>query len=41
MSILIFLFAGSENLIRIGVPLAIFVTVGHLVSILSSRKLDN
>jgi len=40
MSILILIFAGNENLIRIGLPLAAFVTVGHLVSILSSRKLD-
>lgn len=40
MSILILFFAGDENLIRIGLPLAAFVTAGHLVSILSSRKLD-
>ena len=40
MSIVILIFAGSENLIRIGLPLAAFVTAGHLVSILSSRKLD-
>ncbi|MBU3715629.1 MAG: CDP-alcohol phosphatidyltransferase family protein [Candidatus Nanopelagicaceae bacterium] len=40
MSILILIFAGNENLIRIGLPLAAFVTAGHLVSILSSRKLD-
>jgi phosphatidylglycerophosphate synthase len=40
MSILILLFAGNENLIRIGVPVAAFVTAGHLLSILSSRKLD-
>jgi len=40
MSILILLFAGNENLIRIGVPVVAFVTVGHLLSILSSRKLD-
>lgn len=40
MNILILLFAGNENLIRIGVPIAAFVTVGHLLSILSSRKLD-
>ncbi len=40
MSILILVFAGDENLIRLGLPLAIFVTVGHLVSIISSRKLE-
>lgn len=40
MSILILLFSANENLIRIGVPLAAFVTAGHLVAILSSRKLD-
>lgn len=40
MSILILVFSGNENLIRMGLPLAVFVTAGHLVSILSSRKLD-
>lgn len=40
MSIVILIFAGNENLVRIGLPLAAFVTAGHLVSILSSRKLD-
>jgi phosphatidylglycerophosphate synthase len=40
MSILILVFSGDENLIRMGLPLAVFVTAGHLVSILSSRKLD-
>ncbi|MFM8966185.1 MAG: CDP-alcohol phosphatidyltransferase family protein [Actinomycetota bacterium] len=40
MSIVILIFAGNPNLIRIGLPLAAFVTAGHLVSILSSRKLD-
>jgi phosphatidylglycerophosphate synthase len=40
MSIVTLIFAGNENLIRIGLPLAAFVTAGHLVSILSSRKLD-
>ena len=40
MSIVILIFAGNKNLIRIGLPLAAFVTAGHLVSILSSRKLD-
>jgi len=40
MSILILLFSANENLIRIGLPVAAFVTAGHLVAILSSRKLD-
>ena len=40
MSILILVFSGNENLIRIGLPLAAFVAAGHLISILSSRKLD-
>ena len=40
MSILILVFSGNENLIRMGLPLAAFETAGHLVSILSSRKLD-
>lgn len=40
MSILILVFVGDENLIRLGLPLAIFVTAGHLVSIISSRKLE-
>ncbi|NDB50139.1 MAG: CDP-alcohol phosphatidyltransferase family protein [Actinobacteria bacterium] len=40
MSILILVFSGNENLIRMGLPLAAFVTAGHLISILSSRKLD-
>lgn len=40
MSIVTLIFAGNENLIRIGLPIAAFVTAGHLVSILSSRKLD-
>jgi phosphatidylglycerophosphate synthase len=40
MSILILVFSGNENLIRMGLPLAAFVTTGHLISILSSRKLD-
>ena len=40
MSILILIFSGSENLIRIGLPLIVFVTIGHLVAILSSRKLE-
>jgi phosphatidylglycerophosphate synthase len=41
MSILILLFGASDNLIRIGLPLLVFVTVGHLISILGSRKLDS
>ena len=41
MSILILLFSASENLIRFGLPLAAFVTAGHLISILGSRKLDS
>ena len=40
MSILILVFSGNENLIRMGLPLVAFVTAGHLISILSSRKLD-
>lgn len=40
MSILIFIFAGAPALIQIGLPIAVFVTVGHLVAILSSRKLE-
>lgn len=40
MSILILIFSANENLIRIGAPIAAFVTAGHLVAILSSRKLD-
>jgi phosphatidylglycerophosphate synthase len=41
MSILILLFNASENLIRIALPIAAFVTAGHLISILGSRKLDS
>ena len=41
MSILILLFSASENLIRIALPIAAFVTAGHLISILGSRKLDS
>jgi len=41
MSILIVIFSESENLIRIGLPVAVFVTAGHLISILGSRKLDS
>jgi len=41
MTIVIVLFSGAENLIRVGLPVALFVTVGHLVAILSSSKLDS
>lgn len=40
MSILIIIFAGTPALIQIGLPIAIFVTIGHLTAILSSRKLE-
>lgn len=40
MSILIAIFAASPNLIRYGLPLAVFVTAGHLISIISSSKLE-
>lgn len=40
MSIIILIFAGSPELIRVGLPIAVFVTIGHLVSILGSRKLE-
>lgn len=40
MSILILLFSASEELIKVGFPIALFVTLGHLVSILGSRKLE-
>ena len=40
MVIVILLFQGSALLISYGLYLALFVTVGHLVSILSSRKLS-
>ncbi|MFM8961756.1 MAG: CDP-alcohol phosphatidyltransferase family protein [Actinomycetota bacterium] len=40
MSIIILLFSGSPDLIRIGLPVALFVTAGHLISILGSRKLE-
>ena len=40
MVILIVIFQGSRSLITYGLYLAIFVTVGHLISILSSRKLS-
>lgn len=40
MSILIAIFAASPNLIRYGLTLAVFVTAGHLISIIGSRKLE-
>lgn len=40
MSILIAIFAANPNLIRYGLPLAVFVTAGHLISIIGSRKLE-
>ena len=40
MSILITIFAASPNLIRYGLPLAVFVTAGHLISIIGSSKLE-
>ena len=39
MTLLIFIFMGSSELILIGLPIILFVTVGHLVAILSSSKL--
>ena len=41
MTILITIFGNNQKLIDYGVFLALFVTVGHLVAILSSRKLDS
>lgn len=40
MTIVIVVFQGSSRLLEIGLYLAIFVTIGHLISILSSRKLE-
>lgn len=40
MIIVIVIFQGSGKLITYGLYLAIFVTVGHLISILNSRKLS-
>jgi phosphatidylglycerophosphate synthase len=40
MSIVIAIFGDNEGLIKFGVYVALFVTVGHLVAILGSRKLD-
>jgi phosphatidylglycerophosphate synthase len=41
LTILVTLFGNNENLIHYGIFVALFVTLGHLVSILSSRKLDS
>ena len=41
MSIVIAVFGDNEGLIKYGVYVALFVTVGHLVAILGSRKLDS
>ena len=40
MTILIVLFQGSQKLIDIGIYVLIFVTVGHLISILNSKKFE-
>jgi len=40
MSIIIAIFGDNKALIEIGIYVALFVTVGHLLSILGSRKLD-
>ncbi len=40
MSIVIAIFNGNEKLLKWGIYLALFVTAGHLLSILGSRKLD-
>jgi phosphatidylglycerophosphate synthase len=40
MTILIFIFMASEELIRFGLPAIIFVTIGHLIAILSSGKFE-
>ena len=40
MSIIIAIIGDNEALIRIGFYVALFVTAGHLISILGSRKLD-
>jgi len=39
MSIIIAIFGDNQSLITIGIYLALFVTVGHLIAILGSRKL--
>ena len=40
MSIVIAIFGNNPALIEVGIFIAIFVTIGHLISILGSRKLD-
>ena len=40
MTILIVLFQGNQKLIEIGVFVAVFVTIGHLISILNSKKFE-
>lgn len=40
MTIIITIFGNNDALINIGLYVALFVTVGHLVAILGSRKLD-
>ncbi|MFM7874656.1 MAG: CDP-alcohol phosphatidyltransferase family protein, partial [Actinomycetota bacterium] len=40
MTIIITIFGNSDALINLGLYLAFFVTAGHLVAILGSRKLD-
>jgi len=40
MSIVIAIFGDNPALIEIGIYVALFVTIGHLLSILGSRKLD-
>ena len=40
MTILIVIFQGSQKLIDIGIYVLIFVTVGHLISILNSKKFE-
>ena len=40
MTILIVVFRGSQKLIDIGIYVLIFVTVGHLISILNSKKFE-
>ena len=40
MTILIVLFQGNKKLIEIGIYIAVFVTIGHLISILNSKKFE-
>jgi phosphatidylglycerophosphate synthase len=40
MSLLITIFSANPNLIRYGLPLAVFVTAGHLIAIIGSSKLE-